>query len=121
MTDSTITQEQTAATTTVDQDSKNMGLLLWIGTLFFGFIPPLVLFFLKADNAYVKQQSKEALNWIITSFIGYFVAGVLSIVVIGLFLFPIIALCHLIFTIMGAISTSKGNDFKVPYAIRLIK
>lgn len=104
-----------------NQDSKNIALLLWIGTIFFGFIPGLVLYFVKTDDAYVKSQSKEALNWIITLCIGYAVAGILTIVVIGAFLFPILGLCHLIFCIMGAMATAKGDDFNVPFAIRLLK
>ncbi|MEZ4484514.1 MAG: hypothetical protein R2864_07930 [Syntrophotaleaceae bacterium] len=28
----------------VDQESKNMALLIWIGTIFFGFIPGLVFY-----------------------------------------------------------------------------
>ena len=30
--------------TTSNQESRNLGMLLWIGTLFFGFIPGLVLY-----------------------------------------------------------------------------
>lgn len=37
-----------------NQDSKNMALLIWIGTLFFGFIPSLVLFLIKKDDAYMS-------------------------------------------------------------------
>lgn len=124
MTDATPSNssEQTSAIIlATDQDSKNLVLLLWIGTLLFGFIPGLILFFIKADNAYIKHQSKEALNWSITCIIGYFAASILTLVVIGALLFPVIGVCHLVFTIMGAIAASKGNDFKVPFAIRLIK
>ena len=103
------------------QDSKNMALLMWIGTLFFGFIPGLVLFLIKKDDAYVQKQSKEALNWSITATIGYMIGFVLSFIVIGIFIFPIVGICHLIFCIMGAVGTSKGKDFKVPFTIRLIK
>jgi len=105
----------------ISQDQKNLGLLLWIGTLFFGFIPGLILFFAKADDAYIKEQSREALNWSITAIILYAIAMVLAFVVIGAFLIPVIAILHLVFTIMGAVAVSKGDDFKVPFAIRLIK
>lgn len=103
------------------QNSKNMALLTWIGTLFFGFLPGLILFLVQKDDAYVQEQSKEALNWSITAITSYIVAIILSFVVIGVFLMPLIGLCHLLFCIMGAVSTSKGNNFRVPFAIRLIK
>ncbi len=105
----------------VTQESKNMALLLWIGTIFLGFIPGLVLFLVKKDDAYVSAQSKEALNWSITEILGYVVATVLTFVVIGAFLFPVIGICHVVFCILGAIKTSKGEQFQVPFAIRLIK
>lgn len=108
-------------TSTVSQDAKNMALLAWVGTLFFGFISGLVFYLLKTDDAYIRDQSKESLNWSITTIIGYAAAGLLSAVVIGLALFPIIGICHLVFCIMGAIAASKGESFRVPFAIRLIK
>ena len=106
---------------TPTQDSKNIAILTWIGTLFFGFIPGLILYLVKKDDAYVYNQSKEALNWSITAIIGYFVAFILSFILIGLLLLPVVGICHLVFCIMGAVSTSKGNEFRVPWAIRLIK
>jgi len=103
------------------QDSKNMAVLSWLGTLFFGFIPGLILYLVKKDDPYVEGQSKESLNWSITAILAYLVASLLSFIVIGVFLMPIIGICHLVFCIMGAIATSKGNNFRVPFAIRLIK
>lgn len=105
----------------VSQDAKNMALLSWIGTFFLGFIPGLILYLLKTDSPYVQDQSKESLNWSITAMIAYFVAFLLSFIVIGVILIPLIGLCHLIFCIMGAVASSKGKPFRVPFAIRLIK
>ena len=103
------------------QDSKNMALLNWIGTLFFGFIPCLILYLVKKDDAYVQDQYKEALNWSITAIIGYVVGAVLSLILIGLLLIIILGICHIVFTIMGAVAASNGKPFRVPYAIRLLK
>lgn len=105
----------------ITQDSKNIALLAWIGTLFFGFIPGLILYLIKKDDAYIQDQAKEALNWSITAMVAYFAAFILSFIVIGAFLIPIIGICHLVFCIMGAVATSKGNPFRVPFALRLIK
>lgn len=105
----------------ISQDDKNIALLTWIGTFFLGFIPSLVIYLVKKDSAYIQRQSKEALNWSITVFFAYIIASVLSIIVIGFFLFPIIGLCHFIVCVMGAVSTYKGKDFRTPFSIRLIK
>lgn len=104
-----------------NQDSKNMALLIWILTIFFGFIPGLIMYLVKKDDAYIQSQSKEALNWSITMFLLSILASILAVVAIGGFLYPVIGLCHIIFCIMGAMATSKGEYFSVPFAVRLIK
>lgn len=104
-----------------NQESRNMALLMWIGTLFFGFIPALVFYLVKKDDEYVVQQSKESLNWNITAAIAYFVGFILTFIIIGVLVLLAVGIMHLVFCIMGAIACSKGNDFRVPFALRLIK
>ena len=104
-----------------NQDSKNLALLMWIGTIFFGFIPSLIFYLIKKDDKFITAHSKEALNWSITAIIAYVIATILSIIAIGVFLFPVIGLCHLIFCIMGAINASNAKEFRAPFILRLIK
>ena len=105
----------------VSQESKNTTLLTWIGTIFLGFIPSLIVYLIKKDDLYIQDQAKEALNWSITATLGYILAMMLMFIAIGFLLLPVVGICHLIFCIMGAVATSKGDNFKVPFAIRLIK
>jgi len=107
--------------TSVSQDSKNIALLMWLGTIFFSFIPALVIYLLKTDDRYLADQSKEALNWSITVFIGTLIGGVLCIILIGFLVLFAIGILNLIFCILGVIGTSNGKLFRVPFAIRLIK
>jgi uncharacterized Tic20 family protein len=102
-------------------ESRNIALLTWIGTILFGFIPPLIVYLIKKDDAYVVDQSKEALNWSITAIIGYIAGMILTFVLIGLLVIPVVGICHLVFCIMGAIAASSGKPFRVPFALRLIK
>ncbi|MBE0406817.1 DUF4870 domain-containing protein [Psychrobacter sp. AOP22-C1-22] len=120
--------------TNTQQDSTNIALLNWLGCLFFGFIPPLVIMLTKKDDPYVQSQAKEALNWCITFFITYIVLWI-AVMIVGfilafiwsplallpmmfLFLYPFV---HPVFCIMGAVKSSAGKDFRVPFNIRLIK
>ncbi len=125
MTEEVVQTETASAAETVtavtNQESRNMALLTWIGTLFFGFIPGLIIYLVKKDDAYVNDQAKEALNWSLTALMGYFIGIILSFILIGVLVFPVVGICHLVFCIMGAIGTSKGNAFRVPFAIRLLK
>jgi len=106
---------------TPTQDSKNIALLVWIGTIFFSFVPGLIIYLIKNDDAYALDQAKEALNWSITALIGYFAATILMIILIGVLVLWAVGLCNLVFCVMGAIATSKGETFRVPFALRLIK
>lgn len=105
----------------INQDTKNMALLIWIGTLFFGFIPSLIMYLVKKDDAYIQDQSKEALNWSITAIIGYVGSVILAFIAIGFLTMTAVGICHLVFCIMGAIKVSDGQPFRVPFAIRLLK
>ncbi|MBM7071996.1 DUF4870 domain-containing protein [Shewanella sp. 202IG2-18] len=104
-----------------DQESRNLGMLLWIGTIFFGFIPGLILYLIKKDDQYVQEQAKEALNWSITSMIGYAISTVLVFIVVGFLGYMILGIAHLIFCILGAIKASNGEDYRVKYTLRLLK
>lgn len=115
------TTEVISENTTPSQDSKNLALLNWIGTLFFGFIPCLILFLVKKDDEFVQRHAKEALNWSITVVIGYFVGLLLSLILVGVLVIAVLGLCQLIFCIMAAVAASKGEEYKAPFALRLIK
>jgi uncharacterized Tic20 family protein len=116
-----VRDEITKAGLPVTQDSKNIALLIWIGTMPFGFIPGLIGYLFKSDDAFINEHSKEALNWAITLFIAYTLASFLTIIFIGVLMLPVIGICHLIFCILGAVAASKGDLYLAPVAIRLIK
>ena len=103
------------------QDSRNVAVLVWVGTIFFGFIPGLIVYLVKKDDAYVLDQSKEALNWAITALIGWCAGMILTFILIGVLVFVVVGLAHLIFCVMGAVAASSGQQYRVPFAIRLIK
>ena len=105
---------------TPGKESKNTAVLIWIGTLFLGFIPGLIVYLVKKDDAYILDQAKEALNWSITAAIGYAAAMILTFVLIGFLVFVALGLCHLVFCVLGAIGASSGKAFRVPFALRLI-
>jgi hypothetical protein len=105
----------------VSQDSKNIALLMWIGTIFFSFIPSLIVYLLKTDDRYLADQSKEALNWSITLFLGYVIGIILCVLLIGFLILFVLGVANIVFCILGVIATAEGKAFRVPFAIRLVK
>jgi len=89
-----------------------------------GFIGPLIIWLInkeKADKGWLNGQAKEALNFQITIFIAYCVAALLTIVLIGMLLIPVILIANLVLCIMAGMKANEGVDYRYPFAIRLIK
>jgi uncharacterized Tic20 family protein len=107
---------------TPSKEESTQGMLIYILGIVTGFIGPLILWLLKKEqSAFVNDQGKEVLNFQITTFIAYIICFLLSFVVIGIFLMPVVFICYIIFMIMGAIKANKGIAYRFPFALRLIK
>ena len=106
----------------ISQDSKNMGMLCHLLGLFSCFLGPLILWLIKKDDdKFVDSQGKEALNFQITVIFAIIASYVLMIVFIGFFLWLATIICDIIFCIMASVAASKGQNYRYPVCIRLIK
>jgi len=109
------------------QEERSLGLachlLAFVGMVFpFGnILGPLVIWLVKKDDsAFVDDQGKEALNFNITISIAGFVAFLLTFVVIGAILLPIIGIFWLVMTIVAAVKANGGEYYRYPLTLRLI-
>lgn len=102
-------------------DDKNIATITHLGGTVFSFVPGLLVWILKKDDsAYLADQAKEALNFQITMLIAQFIAWILVWVLIGFLLIPLIWLLNVVFCIVAAISSSKGETYRYPFCLRLI-
>jgi uncharacterized Tic20 family protein len=105
-----------------DKDSKTIGMLAHLLSIFTGFIGPLVIWLIKKDTSpFVDDQGKESLNYQLTLLIGYLIAGATSCLFIGLVLFPVLWIVGLVFAIMGTMKANNGIAYRYPVNIRFIK
>ncbi len=103
-------------------DEKTMGMLAHLLAIVLGFIGPLIIWLIKKDeSAFVDYHGKEALNFQLTLFIAWIGAFVLSFVLIGLLLIPILLLVQLIMPIIAGMAANKGEYYKYPATLRLVK
>ncbi len=87
-----------------------------------GLILPIVMWTTNKDKCdIVNQHGKNILNWIISSFIYIIVSLILMFVLIGFVTIFAIAICSLIFTIVGAVKANSGEVYKYPLSIPFIK
>ena len=103
-------------------DEKGIAALTHASGILFGVIVPLIVWLLKKDQSpYLAEHAKEALNFQITVFIAFFACGILTVVLIGVFLMPLVWLADIIFCILAAVKTNNGENYRYPFALRLIK
>jgi uncharacterized protein len=106
----------------VSNDAKNMAVLCHLLGIFTCFVGPLVIWLLKKDEMpFVDHHGKEALNFQITVAIALPAAVISVFCLIGRFLVPIIGVLDLIFCIVACLAASKGEYYKYPLCLRLIK
>lgn len=92
-------------------------------------VAPLVLWLIKKqDNAVLDAVGKRVLNFQISYLIyGFglgFLALILTLVLIGWLLFPLVGLigvAWLVLTILGAVKESDGVAFEYPFVIKFLK
>lgn len=106
----------------ITSDDKNMAMLCHLLAIFTSFIGPLVIWLIKKDESpFVNEQGKEALNFQITVIIAMCVSGLLTFVCIGALLIPVVGVVDLVFCIMATVKTSRGETYRYPVSLRLLK
>lgn len=106
-----------------DPDQRLWAMLAHLGGLLISFLAPLVIWLvLRERGAYVEDQAKEALNFQITLAIAGVAFGIITVITFGiggiLFLAFIVAL---VWMIQAAIATNRGEPYRYPLNIRLVK
>lgn len=104
------------------KDDCNLAMLAHLLGIFTGFIGALVIWLIKKDqSAFIDDQAKEALNFEITVTLACFVSSILVFILIGIFLMWAVIIANIVFCILAAVAASKGQAYRYPFAIRLVK
>ena len=103
-------------------DERTWSMFAHLGGIVLGFIAPLIVMLVQGEKSpTVRRQSVEALNFQITIVIAYVVAFVLSLLLIGLLLIPLIWVATLVFCILAGMAANRGEDYRYPVSLRLVK
>lgn len=106
----------------VTADSRQWAMFSHLGGIIFGFLAPLVIMLTKGnEDPFVKEQSTEALNFQITVAIAYVVSTILMIVLIGILTFFVAWVLAIVLSIMGGMAANRGEHYRYPVALRLVK
>jgi uncharacterized Tic20 family protein len=108
--------------TSPTKDECNLAMLAHLIGIFTGFLGSLIIWLVKKDESgFVTEEAKEALNFQITMAIALAASWMLTFLLIGFLLIPVLLVLNFVFCILGAISASKGQAYRYPFAIRLVK
>ena len=95
-----------------------LGLVFPFGSL----LGPLILWQFKKDmDPLIDDQGKEALNFQISVAIASAICLLLMVVVVGFFLFGLVAIGALVLTIIGGVKAGEGQPYRYPFTWRLVK
>ncbi len=84
-------------------------------------IGPLVMWLIKKDESpFIDFHGKEALNFQITVILWAILVGILSFFCIGLLLLPFLIIYGIVGMILGAIKANEGEEYLIPFTLRLI-
>jgi uncharacterized protein len=87
-----------------------------------GTVLPIIMWATNKDQSeLIDKHGKNILNWMISSFIYMIVGFILVFVFIGIPLLIALAICSIIFIIIGAVKANDGIIYKYPLAIDFIK
>src|SRR5678816_163237 len=106
------------------QEDRTIALLTHLSGVVLSFVVPLVVWLIhrdKPDHAFLNDQAKEALNFQLTMAIAFLACSVLTLIVIGALLAPLVWLFDLIFCILAGIKANEGEAYRYPFSLRLIK
>lgn len=103
-------------------DERLWATVAHVSTPFVGFVGPLIVWLvLKDRSVWLRETVVEALNFSILYTIAQLVAIVLLVVVIGMILLPLIGIAGLILGILGAVAANRGEQYRYPVNLRLVK
>ena len=119
--------QQPGAAAALTPDERTWGGAAHWGALVAGlfgglsFLGPLIVLLVKGnDSPWIRRQSVESLNFQISILIYAIVSGILIILLVGLLLLPAVLIAWLVFTVIGSVKASNGQDYRYPLTIRMV-
>ena len=108
-------------------EAKKIAALCHISSLCGFFIPfgnliaPVIIWIIYRDKSeFIDLHTKECVNFQISLTIYGIISGILSLVVIGLILLPIVIITGIILTIIAAVKANEGKNYRYPLTIRFL-
>ena len=120
--------DENVPATATDQEARQWALFLHLSVFagylvpLAGLIAPIAIWQLKKDQIPgINEHGKNLMNFMISMFIYSLVAGLLTFVLIGFLILPILLIVGIALPIMAAIKGNNGEIWKYPLTIQFLK
>lgn len=103
--------EPTGGLVAPTSEERTHALLIWVLTIFAGFLPGLIFLLVAKDKPYVYRQAALALTGSIIWILLMVVSSILVMVLVGILTYLLTFIWLLVVCIQGAIACNKGEDY----------
>lgn len=101
-----------------NQDARSMAMLIYLLAILTFFIGPLIIWLMKKDQSrFIDHHGKEVINFEIVVTIATVVLGPLTCGIGS----GVVWVLALIFLIIGAMAANRGEWYRIPLNLRIIK
>lgn len=106
----------------IKSEERMLAAVLYVVSLFVPIIGPLIIWLIKKDeSAFIDYHGREYFNFFISYSVYSVISGILVLLLVGIFLLWILGIMALVFTIIAAVKSYEGNEYRFPLIFRLIK
>ena len=92
-----------------------------VGGILFGFIPSLVIYLIYKDrDPFIRRHSAQALSFQIVTTIALIISAVLQFILIGYLTGFVTFVLVVVFSIMGAVTANKGEEYTYPLIPKIV-
>ncbi|MFN3653260.1 MAG: DUF4870 domain-containing protein [Armatimonadota bacterium] len=95
----------------VNQEEKTLAMLAHLLGIFTGFIGPLILYVVRRDSRFIAFHALQSVLFQLGLIVALFVSALLVLVLIGMVLFPAVAIGGLIYAVIAAVKSYQGEWF----------
>ena len=84
-------------------------------------LAPLIIWQVKKDESwFIADQAKESLNFQLSMTLYAVIAGILVIILIGVFILLALYVVGIVMTVIGALKAYRGVQYRYPLTIRFL-
>ena len=106
----------------VNDNDRILALILYIVSLFFPILGPLIIWLIKKDESeFIDYHGREYFNFLISIILYSIVSVILAFLLVGILLIYIVGIYSFVMTIIAAVKAYDGQYYRIPYTLRILQ